>query len=297
MAWLQAGERRYVLGTPRSEWPRWAAEFASSAGWQEVGPGVQAKLCEAAEAGESFLLCRSEDRQAKEHAMHERFAQRIATGLERMQHRLLHARRALDRHRLERQIGRLLERNVRAARRYRVELVADASLDAGVRLSWQTGAQWETHARAREGCYILRTNVRQWTPKEIWQTYIQLTEAEAAFRIQKSDLSVRPIWHHKTGRVEAHILVCFLAYVLWKTLEQWQARAGLGNSPRTILEELAHIHSTDVVLPLADHQSRELRLRCVVRPDKAQSALLDRLGLQLPERLRIPTAVTPSAKM
>jgi transposase len=297
VAWLQAGERRYVLGTPRTEWRRWAAEFASPAGWQEVGHGVEAKLCAAAEAEERLLLCRSKDRRAKEHAMHERFARRIETGLERLQRHLLHARRALDRHRLERQIGRLLERNARAARRYRIELVADASIDAGMRLSWQTAAQWEAQTRASEGCYILRTNVQEWTPKEIWQTYIQLTEAEAAFRVHKSDLAVRPIWHHKTARVEAHILVCFLAYVLWKTLEQWQARAGLGNSPRTILEELARIHSTDIVLPLADHQGRELRLRCVVRPDKAQSALLDRLGLRLPERLKIPETVVPHAKM
>ena len=118
---------------------------------------------------------------------------------------------------------------------------------------------------------------------------MQLTEAETAFRIHKSDLSIRPIWHQKATRIKAHILVCFLAYVLWKTLEKWQSLAGLGNSPRTILEELAHIQSTDVVLPLADDSQREIRLRCVVRPDKAQAALLDRLGLSLPERLRAPT--------
>ena len=120
---------------------------------------------------------------------------------------------------------------------------------------------------------------------------VQLTEAEAAFRIHKSDLSIRPIWHHKAARIKAHILVCFLAYVLWKTLEKWQSLAGLGNSPRTILEELSRIQSTDVVLPLADDSQREIRLRCVVRPDKAQAALLDRLGLTLPERLRPPTAL------
>jgi hypothetical protein len=91
--------------------------------------------------------------------------------------------------------------------------------------------------------------------------------------------------------VQAHILVCFLAYVLWKTLEQWQQRAKLGNSPRTILEELARIQSTDVVLPLADGSDRELRIRCVVRPDAAQAALLDRLGLRLPERLRLSPLV------
>src|SRR5204862_5022248 len=125
----------------------------------------------------------------------------------------------------------------------------------------------------------------------LWQTYVQLTQAEAAFRIQKSELGLRPIWHHKAERVQAHILVCFLGYVLWKTLEQWQKRAGLGQSPRTLLAELGRIQSSDVVLPLADGSGRELRIRCVVRPDKAQALLLDRLGLRLPERLRIPPQI------
>ena len=99
--------------------------------------------------------------------------------------------------------------------------------------------------------------------------------------------------------MQAHILVCFLAYVLWKTLEQWQSRAGLGNSPRTILDELARIQSTDVVLPTED--GRELRLRCVVRPDAAQAALLDRLGLDCPNACesgaspRTPRVVPTSA--
>ena len=82
--------------------------------------------------------------------------------------------------------------------------------------------------------------------------------------------------------------MCFLAYVLWKTLEQWQSRAGLGNSPRTLLDELSRIQSVEVVLPLAEEPTRQLRIRCVVRPDKAQALLLDRLGLRLPERLRPP---------
>lgn len=82
--------------------------------------------------------------------------------------------------------------------------------------------------------------------------------------------------------------MCFLAYVRWKTLEQWQVRAGLGNSPRTILDELGRIQSTDVVLPLAEDLSREIRIRCVIRPDRDQAMLLDRLGLRLPERLRTP---------
>ena len=101
----------------------------------------------------------------------------------------------------------------------------------------------------------------KWSDEKLWQAYIQLTQAEAAFRIQKDQLAIRPIWHQRAERVQAHILVCFLAFVLWKALELWQARAGLGNSPRTLLEELARIQAHDVILPT--HTHGEIRLRCV----------------------------------
>src|SRR5436305_11531704 len=92
-------------------------------------------------------------------------------------------------------------------------------------------------------------------------------------------------------RIKAHILVCFLGDALWKLLQQWQSRAGLGDSPRTILTELSRVTAADVVLPLADGSARELRIRCVVRPDRSQAILLDRLGLKLPARLRAPQPV------
>lgn len=131
--------------------------------------------------------------------------------------------------------------------------------------------------------YLLRTNVHDWTDEELWRTYIQLSEAEAAFRIHKSELAIRPIWHQKAERIKAHILVCFLGYALWKTLQQWQSRAWLGDSPRTILTELSRITAADVMLPLADGSARELRIRCVVRPDRSQAILLERLILDLPK--------------
>jgi transposase len=233
------------------------------------------------------LLCRSAERRAKERAMHDRFAKRIEARLERLGRRLERARQRLDREAIGRQIGRMLGQNSRAAGRYQIHVTEDPTRASGLRLLWSVKPEWDDWAWHSEGAYILRTNVSDWSDAELWRTYIQLTDAEAAFRIHKSDLSIRPIWHHKAERVQAHILVCFLAYVLWKTLEQWQARAGLGHSPRTILEEVARIQSTDVVVPLADEPGRELRIRCVVRPDKAQAMLLDRLGLRLPERLRI----------
>ncbi|MDO8476757.1 MAG: IS1634 family transposase [Candidatus Rokubacteria bacterium] len=285
LTWLRAGGRRYLVGMPKSELRKWARQIADAQDWHAVRDGVEAKQCTGPDGAETFVLVRSVERREKERAMHARFTRRIDDGLARLGRRLQRARRALDARRLERQLGRLLALNTRAAGRYLIELVPDATVPAGVRLEWTARPEWDDWARWSEGCYVLRTNIADWSAEDLWRTYIQLTQAEAAFRIHKSDLSLRPIWHQKEDRVKAHILVCFLAYVLWKTLEQWQQRAGLGHSPRTILEELRRIQSTDVVLPTED--GRELRLRCVVRPDAAQAALLDRLGLELPERLRI----------
>jgi transposase len=258
--------------------------------WRQVRDGVEAKLCTGPDGNETFVLVRSAERRAKEHSMHARFCEHIETALVRLAKRLERARKPVDRSATERQIGRLLGRNSRAAGRYEIDLLKDATVAAGLRLKWSARTEWDEWSRHSEGCYVLRTNVSDWTPEALWQTYIQLTEAEAAFRIHKSELSIRPVWHQRETRVLAHILVCFLAYVLWKTLEQWQSRAGLGNAPRTILDELGAINSADVVLPTATAPQRELRLRCVVRPDRAQAALLDRFGLRLPERLRMHLA-------
>ena len=288
IAWLQASERCYLIGASKNELKRFAPQLAEARHWREVREGVQAKLCTGPDGSETFLLVRSAEREQKERAMHARFCERIEQALTRLGQRLAKARRPIDPSRTERQIGRLLERNARAAARYAIELIKERSVPAGLRLQWSARPEWDEWSRRSEGCYVLRTNIRDWSPEELWRTYIQLTEAEAAFRIQKSDLSIRPIWHQREDRVLAHILVCFLAYVLWKTLEQWQSRASLGNSPRTILNELGIIQSTDVVLPIADSPERELRLRCVVRPDRDQAALLERLGLRMPQRLRIP---------
>ena len=257
--------------------------------------GGEAKRCVGPEGAETFVLVRSVERREKERAMHERFARRIEEGLARLGRRLGRARRALDPRRLERQLGRLLALNSRAAGRYVIDLVPDASRPAGMRLEWTARPEWDDWARWSEGCYVLRTNIVEWSAEALWRTYIQLPEADAAFRIHKSDLSIRPVWHQREHRVKAHILVCFLAYVLWKTLDQWPQRAGLGHSPRPILGELRRIQSTDVVLPTDD--GRELRLRCVVRLDAAQAALLDRLGLDLPERLRIRSPLVNAAEM
>src|SRR5271167_4092639 len=289
IAWLRGSQRRYLIGASKSELKKFAGPLADRRDWRQVRDGVEAKVCAGPDGSETFLLVRSAERQQKEQAMHARFCERIETALASLQRRIERAQKPIDRGAAERQIGRLLGRNSRAAARYAIRLVDDQNLPAGLRLEWSRRAEWDDWSRHSEGCYVLRTNLRDWDAEQLWRTYIQLSEAEAAFRIHKSELAIRPIWHQREDRVRAHILVCFLAYVLWKTLEQWQSRAGLGNSPRTILDELGRIQSAEVVLPLAEDPSRKLRIRCVARPDDAQAVLLDRLGLKLPERLRPPT--------
>ena len=288
IAWLQEGGRRYLIGATKQELKRFAPQLQDKRNWMEVRDGVEAKLCPGPGDEETFVLVRSAERRAKEQAMHARFKKRIEDGLASLGRRLARSRKRLERGPIERQIGRLLGKNSRAAGCYKVKVIDDATHRSSLRLEWSKNDQWDEWARHSEGCYILRTNVHDWSAEDLWRTYIQLTDAEAAFRIHKTELSLRPIWHQRADRVQAHILVCFLAYVMWKTLEQWQKRAGLGNSPRTILDELGAIQSADVILPTATLPSREMRLRCVVRPDRSQSALLDRLGLRIPKRLRAP---------
>ena len=293
IAWLNATGRRYVIGTARAELSRWAKEMADKTAWRQIREDVEVKICRGPDGSETFLLCRSASRMEKEKAMHERFSKRIEEGLQSLARRIEKSQTQLERGELERQIGRLLERNSRAGARYSILVAEDTSVPAGLKLKWSARSEWDDWAALSEGTYILRSNIQDWTDEELWKTYIQLTEAEAAFRIQKSDLCIRPIWHHKQGRIKAHILICFLAYALWKTLQKWQSRAGLGDSPRTILTEFSRIHCADIVLPLADGSGRELRLRCIVRPEREQALLLQRLGLTLPQRLHPP----PMAKM
>jgi transposase len=285
LEFLGSSGRRYIVGTPRSELRHFERELLDGP-WTAIREGLEVKLCPGPEGQETFILCRSADRGEKEKAIRERFAARIARAVRRLQRRLRRARKAVCAADVSRQIGRLLERNRRASGLFDIRVREAPDRPSGLSVTWRRRKAWANWAELSEGCYLLRTNIADWRPEDLWRAYIQLTHAEAAFRIHKSDLDLRPIWHQRAGRVQAHILVCFLAYVLWKTLERWQSQAGLGDSPRTLLGELSRIQSTDVVLPTTD--GRELRIRCVVRTDKAQSALLDRLGVSLPERVRLP---------
>ncbi len=277
---LQKGNRRYIVGTPKSMLKQFESRLLQE-NWHEVRAGVEVKLCEAADGSqETFILCRSRDRRKKDEAILRRFEERIEARLTRMATRCEKQKR--DPLKVSREVGRLLGQNTRAEGLFEVDVQSDA--DGRAQLKWKKVTEKRDWATLSAGCYLLRTNVSNWSDEELWKAYIQLTEAEAAFRIHKSDLSIRPIWHHKQERVLAHILVCFLAYVLWKTLSQLCERCGLGNEPRRVLEELSRIRAIDVVLPT--REGIEIRKRCVTRPTEHQAILLHHLGLDLPSQLK-----------
>jgi transposase len=280
IAFLKEEGRRYILGTTKSHLKKFEQQLLQE-DWHTVHAGVEVKLCQSPDGDdETFILCRSSDRRKKDEAILRRFEEKIEQRLVKMQARCEKQKR--DVQKVEREVGRLLGQNTRAARLFEVTVKPDAEGHAV--LTWQKVADLQDWASLSAGCYLLRSNVTDWSDEELWKAYIQLTEAEAAFRIHKSDLSIRPIWHQKKDRVLAHILVCFLAYVLWKTLASLCRGAGLGDEPRRVLDELSHIRSLDVILPTKS--GIDIRRRCVTKPSDHQAILLHHLGLTLPSSLK-----------
>jgi transposase len=279
----------YIVGTPKAMLRRFERHL-TECDWHEVQDGVEVKLVAGPDTNETFVLARSRDRRAKEQAMHQRFLDRMEAGLERLK-ASAQTGRLKDPELARERLGRLKERHWRAASAFdvRIRKISGSNGKSRLSITWSRNQRWGEWRAMSEGCYLLRTNLTETDPAKLWKMYIQLTDAEWAFRITKDELAIRPVWHQKEHRVQAHILVCFLAYCLWKTLAQWMKVSGLGDAPRRLVEEFARIKSGDVVLPTRNRDGsvgRTLRVRCVTTPDAAQKVLLNRLGLTIPQRLR-----------
>jgi transposase len=282
---LRERKAHYLVGTPKSQLKAFEAQLLEKEHWAQVQDGVEVKLVPHPDGGsdEQYVLCRSSARRQKEAAMIELARKRLRVQLDKT-HASLQKRAARDPGVIERRIGRWLGRFPAAERLLSVTVERNAEGQA-------TGLQITEHAdrtawaELAQGAYLLRTNCTEKDPAKLWRWYMQLSQAEDAFRIGKSDLNLRPVFHQKTERVEAHILVCFLSLALWRTLEMWMRGKGLGNCSRQLVKEVATVRSMDVVLPVKpndSHEAREVRLRVVARPDRPVAELLVRLGLELP---------------
>lgn len=287
---LRKAGASYLVATPKSMLKQFEQSLLEEENWTAIDERgeVEVKLCAAPDgANETFVLCRSPQRKEKEKAMRQRQINGLEDGLTKLKTAIERPTRALrKRSQAERRVGRLLERYSRAAHLYSVAITetADAQHPSGSRLTIdiqrdESLREWVEQA---DGAYLLRTNLQGHSPQFLWKTYIGLTQIEDCFRTTKHDFGLRPIFHHKEDRTQAHILVCFLALVLWRTLQQWMQESGLGSAPRKLLEEMAEIHSLDIVLPT--RAGAPLRLRAVTKPEPHLAILLQRLDLPLPNR-------------
>jgi transposase len=285
---------QYLVGTPRSHMKRFEAELLNRENWTQIRPEVEVKKIAIPQGEETYVLCRTAGRQEKEKAIRSRFSSSMERALGSLQKGIATGR-LKDRNKMERRLGRIQARHPQVNDLYDVAL---RETPEGVRLFWEMKEDRKRWREAREGAYLLRTNLTAETPEELWTKYMQLTEAEASFRALKSELSIRPLFHQKEARVKAHVMVAFLGYALHVTLKHLLKRRpataakpstnGVDNaqplSAPKALALLSTLHSGDIVLPTTD--GREIRLRRITEPDKEQKSLLHELGLSLPERFQ-----------
>jgi transposase len=283
---------QYLVGTPRRQMKQFEAELLKE-DWTQVRPEVEVKKVAIPQGEETYILCRTAGRREKEQAIRKRFCSRMETALQQLQ-KTIATGKLKDRNRMERRLGKIQARNPSVSDLYEISM---RETSEGVRLLWQIREDRRHWREAREGAYLLRTNLSAEPPEELWLKYMQLTEAEASFRALKSELSIRPLFHQKERRVKAHVMVAFLGYALWVTLKHLLQRrpglipeppaAGVGKvqpfTPMQALAVLSRLHSGDIVLPTTD--GREIRLRRVTEPTAEQKSLLDLLGISFPDRL------------
>jgi transposase len=298
LRFLKRSGRQYLLALRRSALTKFAQQLQTRKGWQRLAEHDDVEVKSVRRGRQHYLLARSRPRRQKERAIRRRQRRRLADGLRKLQARVAEGK-LKDRDKILERVGRLQERYPKA-RSFVTVTVAKKGQHA-VRWTWDVPRY--RGALAADGAYVLQTNRAGWTPQEFWETYMQLAVAEKAFRVLKSELRLRPVWHQYSGRVQAHVFVCVLAYALWKTLDHLAKQAGLLTlihkpaerrygqaipkprpmTPEVILRELARIQIGDITLETTD--GRQLLLRRVARPDAEQKRILAALQLELPERL------------
>jgi hypothetical protein len=296
LKFLGRSGRRYLLATRRGELAAFAKQLRAG-GWQRLpdNPDVEVKLLKRRRV--HYLLARSRPRRQKERAIRRRQRRGLARALEKLKKRIEDGR-LKSRDKILESVGRLKGRYPKA----RPFVTITVAKTKPVRLNWTWLREKFRAALASDGAYLLRSNQGGWSATEFWETYIQLTVVERAFRVLKSELLLRPVWHHYSGRTQAHVLVCVLAYALWKTLDHLAKRAGLETeihkpdphrakaapkprpmTPEVILREVGQVEIGDIELETTDGQ--KLVLRRVARPKGEAKRILAALRLEIPERL------------
>ena len=261
----------YLTATTRRELDSYEKELLNGE-WKDLSGEVKVQLVN--EGGETYVLAKSSKRSEKEKAMRQRWIKGLMRDLAKMK-KALRDKRLVDEKKIYYRLGRFQERHPQAWGYVKVEW------KEGV-LKWEWDKERLKFASAKDGAYLLRTNLNEKDPEVLWRAYIQLTEVEAVFRILKSDLRIRPIWHFTPKRVEAHLMVAFLGYCLWVCLKHKLKACAPSLTPWQVLDQFKRIWMVEVWFKLKD--GRSLCLPRITQPEPAQAALLDQLGWKLPEQ-------------
>jgi transposase len=296
LAFLGKAERRYVIALRRSALAKFHRNLTQG-GWQRLPDNEEVEVKALRRGRLTYLLARSLPRRRKERAIRRRQLLQLSAGLKKLQRRIAQGK-LKNRDKMLQALGRLKGKYPKAACLLQLPSLPKQPRD----LTWKWNVAKIKTVLAHDGAYLLRSNQPGWSATELWETYMQLTVVEKAFRVLKSELLLRPVWHHYSGRTQAHVFICVLAYALWKTLDYLLKRAGLQTqihkpdpsrpqaspkprpmTPEVVLRELRKIQIGDIVLESTEGQ--QLVLRRVARPDAEQSRILKALQLEIPERL------------
>jgi transposase len=263
----------YLVGTARGKLTKLEKKFLERP-WQQAREEVKVKLLD--RDGELYILARSEGRVNKERAMRRRTLRKLIKRLHELRGQ------TLDRDQLLLKLGAAKRDAGRSYRLMDIRVPAKDEVVDAQSFTFSIRRDKLRKARRHEGSYLLRSNLSGESPAKLWEFYIQLTEVEQAFKELKSDLAIRPIYHQKDERIEAHIFVAFVSYCLQATLKQRLRTLAPGLTPRAVLEKFAGIQMVDVHLPITD--GRHLILSRYTEPDADQKLLLQRLKMVLPQQ-------------
>jgi transposase len=263
----------YLVGTPKGRLTQLEQAFLTKP-WQQVRDEVQVRLLQ--QEGELFVLARSNGRVHKERAIRRRRLKKLWQRLKELQ------AQKITRDTLLLKIGAAKKEAGRVYALVDISVPKPRERVNSATFTFRLRKEKLREIRKREGCYLLRSNLTQQDPAQLWEYYTQLTEVEQAFKELKGDLAIRPIYHQTDARIEAHIFVAFLAYCLQVTLKFQARQKAPGLTPRAILEKFSAQQMVDVHLPTTD--GRRFILSRYTLPDKDQKLLLHHLKLTLPKQ-------------
>ena len=282
ITWLREHRYRYLV-VSRERHRQFYAEAAVSVRTQS-NQTVHLHKVVSTDPDEVRLYCYSEERAQKERAIVERVATRFEAALTKLNDGLARPRAHKRLAQVWQRIGRLKARHTRAAKHYQIGVTADEAGNQAVAVTWARRPQDGSMA-THPGVYCLRSSETDWDEDALWRTYTTLTDVEAVFRSLKSELGLRPIYHHKPRRADGHLFLTVIAYQLVQVIRTRLRAHGEHASWATLRRILEGQQRVTATFRRPD--GRTLHVRTTTQAEPEQRAIYDALGVDpQPSRVR-----------